>query len=205
LAPVLFGVCLTGPGCQFCYEIKRNLINEPLYCCDQVAIRMRHERLAKQAWDEMVQQYGCTFSDDYRRGFIDGFVDYLTYGGCVNGCEEGPFTPPVPPEHYRHKGYMTPEGYRAIEEWFMGFRHGASTAAASGLRQLVVIPVMNPPRFGDYDPAADHHTGPPAEGLKTLPHADGQMLPTPRSAPEAPMPPAANPPPGGGGAPPPPN
>ena len=31
LAPVLLGVCLTGPGCSFVYEMKRNLINEPLY------------------------------------------------------------------------------------------------------------------------------------------------------------------------------
>src|SRR5262245_5762418 len=97
LAPVLFGVCLTGPGCQYWYEINRNLINEPLYCCDEVVMRKRHERLGKQAWDEMCVQYGGDFSADYRAGFIDGFADYLTYGPCVSGCCEAPMTPSVPP------------------------------------------------------------------------------------------------------------
>ena len=37
LTPILLWVCLSGPGCAFVYEIKRNLINEPLYACDEIS------------------------------------------------------------------------------------------------------------------------------------------------------------------------
>ena len=74
-------------------------------------------------------------------------------------CNPGPpdrECPPVcprcpPPNRYRRKEYMTPEGAAAIEEWYAGFRHGAATAMASGLRNLVVIPVQCPPKFGPDD------------------------------------------------------
>src|SRR5262249_8215357 len=121
------------------------------------------------------------FSCDYREGFVDGFADYLYYGGCNggpagSGCATGqcgatnagnanptvnagapgesveyPVCPPVPPGRYRRKRYMTPEGCAAVEDWFAGFRHGAATAMASGLRNLVVIPVQCPPVFGPDD------------------------------------------------------
>jgi hypothetical protein len=206
LTPMLLGLCLTGPGCSFVHHIKRNLINEPQFGCDEVAIRMRHERLARQAWDEMARQYGKCFSVDYRRGFIDGFADYLTYGGCQNGCDEAPIVPAVPPEHYRHKKYMTPEGYRAIEEWFMGFRHGSSTAVASGLRQLVVIPVLNPPVFLRDTYATEHqHAAAQPEEVPQMPPSDSDLLPPPRTAPPGGAaggvtPPLPTPPPVGGDA-----
>jgi hypothetical protein len=200
MTPILLVVCLGGSGCSFSWNIRRNMINEPLYGLDECKILQRHERLAKQAWNAMTGQYGKQqFTPHYRQGFIDGFVDYLTYGGCVSGCGEVPITPTVPPECYRHTKYMTPQGYRAIEEWFMGFRHGSSTAVASGLRQLVVVPVMNPPRFGYTVDAPDFRTPapPPAEGLPALPDPGATMLPPPRPV----VPDGAAAPPAGGGLP----
>jgi hypothetical protein len=202
--PILLGVCLTGPGCSFVYHIKRNLITEPQYACDECVIRKRALELARRAWDAMADQYGCNFSEDYRRGFIDGFVDYLVYGGCRSGSGEAPVVPPVPPERYRHKQNMNPPGYRAMEDWFVGFRHGAATALASGLRQLIVIPVQNPPRLG-YDTGTQtqpQYAGPAtpaAEPPRTLPPPEGEMLPTPRTVPTPA--PAAPPPPAPGGPP----
>src|SRR5262245_35660742 len=197
MTPILLVVCLGGSGCSFGWNIRRNLINEPRYGVDECLILWRHERLARQAWDAMTRQYGKEFTPHYRQGFIDGFVDYLTYGGCVSGCGEAPIVPPVPPQCYQHTKYMTPQGYRAIEEWFMGFRHGSSTAVASGLRQLVVVPVMNPPQFGYTVPAPDFRTPPPAEALPTPAEPEAGLLPPPR-----PVPPDGAPaPPAGGGLP----
>ncbi|HEY1376854.1 MAG TPA: hypothetical protein VGF55_08665, partial [Gemmataceae bacterium] len=144
--PVLLGVYLLGPGCSFYRNAALNIVHEPILALQEKTILRRHERLGRLAWDEMVAQYGCQFSEDYRAGFIDGFVDYLTYGGCTgDGCGEGPVIPAVPPPRYRRAKAMSPEGLRAAEDWFMGFRHGSNTAMASGLRQLVVVPVFDRP------------------------------------------------------------
>ncbi|HEX4589964.1 MAG TPA: hypothetical protein VH120_08555, partial [Gemmataceae bacterium] len=146
LTPVLIGACLLGSGCSFIDNMKRNVILEPKSEMDQKILLKRHLRLARMAWDEMVGQYGCQFSDDYRAGFIDGFVDYLTYGGIsTNGCSEVPIVPAVPPPYYRRAKNASPEGLKASEDWFMGFRHGSNTALASGLRQLVTVPVFDRP------------------------------------------------------------
>lgn len=198
--PVLLGACLLGPGCSFFHNVKRNFIHEPVLAMDEKVIIKRHERLGRLAWDEMVRQYGCEFSEDYRDGFIDGFVDYLTYGGCPNMCGEAPLIPAVPPPKYRRAKAMSPEGLRASEEWFMGFRHGSSTAMASGLRQLVVVPVFDKPNYGgDYGtgPGPNAPMGIGSSGTnQTLPPptpttppatppADGEALPPPKAVPPA--------------------
>jgi hypothetical protein len=214
--PVLLGVCLLGPGCSFVHNIKRNIIHEPLLAMDEKIILKRHERLGRLAWDEMVGQYGCHFSDDYRNGFIDGFVDYLTYGGCPSNCGETPVLPPVPPPKYRRAKAMSPEGLRAAEEWLMGFRHGSSTAMASGLRQLVVVPVFDRP-IAVTDPRVNSDLQRPtmpgaADQGQTLPPptpSEGEQLPPPRPAapadggPQPATPPPPNPmPPAGPAVPP---
>jgi hypothetical protein len=187
--PVLLGVCLLGPGCSFVHSIKRNVIHEPVLAFEEKVIIQRHERLGRLAWDEMVRQYGCQFADDYRDGFIDGFVDYLTYGGCTADCGgEAPIVPAVPPPRYRRAKAMSPQGLRASEEWFMGFRHGSSTALASGLRQLVVVPVFDRPNPsaesvpGRYQSMNGGRSQTPA-GPTPPPPAEGEPLPPPRPVP----------------------
>src|SRR6516225_7069515 len=99
--PVLIGVGLLSPGCSFICNMAYNIKQEPKDAIRQKVILKRHERLGAVAWDEMVAQYGCQFSDDYRQGFIDGFADYLTYGGIVtDGTYDVPVVPAVPPPRY---------------------------------------------------------------------------------------------------------
>ena len=191
--PVVLAACLSGSGCSFVYNIVRNVFNEPKIDIDENVILKRHERLAKLAWDEMVAQYGCQFSDDYRAGFIDGFVDYLTYGGTAPiGLDEAPVVPAVPPPKYRSAKAMSPEGHTAAEEWFMGFRHGSATALASGLRQLVTVPVFDRPQeagFGRYRELPGRSPNDTTTPAATTPAAttppDGEVLPTPRTVPDA--------------------
>jgi hypothetical protein len=210
--PVLVGACLFGPGCSFVCNIERNLWQEPKVALDEKVILKRHERLGRMAWDEMVAQYGCQFSEDYRIGFIDGFVDYLTYGGTsASGDGEVPIVPAVPPPTYRHAKAMSPEGQKGAEDWFVGFRHGSATALASGLRQLVTVPVFDRPipeladmpgRFQSFQGRSPDSGGrPPATPTPAIPPGEGDPLPPPRPA--APAEPAVRPPAGPPVAPPP--
>src|SRR5438477_8973063 len=105
LTPAVMALALFGSGCSFVANIHRNLIHEPVLACDEIQIRRRNRALGAEAFAVMVAQYGCNFSEDYREGFIDGFSDYLTYGGCVQGCGEKPIVPPVPPSRYQRKQY----------------------------------------------------------------------------------------------------
>jgi hypothetical protein len=72
-------------------------------------------------------------SKDYAEGFKDGFIDYLQFGGSGQ-------PPYAPPKRYWGPNYRTPEGYRAIEDWFAGFRHGVTAAKESGYRPWVTLP-----------------------------------------------------------------
>lgn len=236
LRPMMLTICLVGSGCQFVCHIGKNLIHEPVLACDSKQLHHRCKKLGKKAWNEMVKQYGEEFSCDYREGFVDGFADYLYYGGCdTGGCCAGdggqcgatssspstagaancggreitqyPSCPAVPPEHYRRKKYMTPEGVAAIEDWYAGFRHGAATAMASGLRNLVVLPVQCPPRFGLDDGGSlpksqQPGAAKPKESAPPMPPPDEitppgtETLPTPRPNVEANPTPVTPPPPG---------
>ena len=62
---------------------------------------------------------------DHAEGFKDGFAEYLFRGGDGESNL-------VAPLHYRQIKYQSPEGYAAIQDWFSGYRHGASAARASG-------------------------------------------------------------------------
>jgi hypothetical protein len=161
--PILLLVCLLGPGCSFAQNVCRNIVAEVRYVRDERVIRKRAYRYARQAWEAMTKRYGENFCDAYEDGFIEGFVDYIVYGGCSSGCGDSPVVPAVPPLRYRHARNMTPQGYRSMEEWFVGFQHGAATAQASGLRNLVVVPVFNPPFLGQELQARPTQTDRPPE------------------------------------------
>jgi hypothetical protein len=76
------------------------------------------------------------FSPDERRGFIDGYVDYLEAGGTGE-------PPALPPRKYWKAVYNTPQGRLAVQHWFQGYEFGAAMAKLSGHRQLVTIPVSD--------------------------------------------------------------
>lgn len=197
--PAVLGLCLLGAGCTFVPNIERNILVEPARYCNDQKLFKRSRHLAEEAWTEVVSQYPDVegYSCDYRDGFLEGFADYLNFGGHGE-------PPNVPPPRYRRAKYATPEGYSAIEDWFAGFRHGAATAHASGLRQLVTLPVIIPP-----DPYASppNPTDPGADTQPVTSPPGGATLPAPRvvPAPVVPVPvappapaPVAPPPPAAG-------
>jgi hypothetical protein len=141
-ALALLVFCVLCTGCSILQNGTRTLITEPWAYCDhshEHATHSRHLKLAESTWEDL-QRCNPTpsCSPDHAQGFKDGFADYLDAGG--NGEP-----PPLPPRRYWKSNYSTPEGHRAIEDWFAGFRHGAAVAARCGYRRFVTVPLAGPP------------------------------------------------------------
>ncbi|HMO36355.1 MAG TPA: hypothetical protein PKA06_09950, partial [Gemmatales bacterium] len=140
LAAFLLG-SLLQTGCGLGKQLSTNLIFDPLKWdrySDGIARHIRDKNLAEEAWDEICSRDGDVYSRHYRRGFFDGFQDYLDSGGTGD-------PPTLPPRSYWRIYYQTPEGYEAIQDWFEGWRHGASVARASGIRDYITVPVSSIP------------------------------------------------------------
>ena len=143
IAPVILALWVSGQGCGPLSYATRTLIIEPVhYCITPTAVYEIHRDygLAETAWQEITKANpDPSYSPDYVCGFKDGFADFLYAGGTGE-------PPPLPPRQYWKIKYETAEGHQAIEDWFAGFRHGASVAQTTGYRQWVTIPSSLPPR-----------------------------------------------------------
>ncbi|MFL5328017.1 MAG: hypothetical protein ACJ8C4_03825 [Gemmataceae bacterium] len=185
-------VPICGSGCSFAQNIRQNVVFSPMYAATEAVDHHRHLQMGREAFAEMAMAYpDYEYSCDYRRGFVDGFADYLDFGGIGEA-------PPVPPPSYRSARYETPEGLAMMEDWTIGFRHGACTAKASGLRGLGVIPVYKGPTYGApyiETPMAQRTRPSTGESEETKPPPPPVPLPGPQVLPIEPKPVVpANPP-----------
>ena len=140
-APLLSAiVCLTGCGLtrethRVVELARRTTITEPRFF-DYVhndKLAQREARLrAEQAWAEVAPSVPDV-SPDYENGFTEGFADYLYRGG------EGE-PPLIPPRGYWNLRFLNQFGKRSTNDWYAGFRHGAQTCKASGLRDMWTVP-----------------------------------------------------------------
>jgi hypothetical protein len=184
LSLCLAAAALAGSGCYSArpsapasYEHLgiRNLTQEPVRWVDNQVFRdaaVDHARCAwHRTWVEMHRQApDQPYSHDYACGFIEGYVDYLDAGG--NG------EPPVAaPFCYRLTKYKTAKGVQAAEAWFAGFRHGAAVAQASGLRELILVPLSGPVTAA---------TPPPLQTVSPTTTGARQAPDTPAATPELP-------------------
>lgn len=129
----IIGLGLLGSGCSVVSTATRVVSARVKETIDDCLERRRNEEWAEAAWQEVCLAYGGgAFSEDHAQGFKAGFTEHL-YRGTIQ-------PPPLPPASYRCVRYQTPEGYRAIEAWFAGFRHGVSVAQAQGYRDCVTGP-----------------------------------------------------------------
>jgi hypothetical protein len=156
-------LALASPGCSLMYTGARVVSHEFTDCLDDACERVRNRKLAAAAWDRVCSTDPQVYSEDYGKGFREGFAEHLYHGGTQ--------PPAVPPAHYRHISYQTPDGYRAIEAWFAGYRHGVDVAVETGTRRWITGPSGIPH-------APDPHEAIAASG------------PTPHTAPAAPAVPA---------------
>ena len=134
---------LTSAGCRHANVLFQTTVVEPLGYARFLEERRELIRFRQLAKCALVQEkarlraeldnYACEpFSADEECGFLDGFVDYLDAGGTGN-------PPPLPPRRYWRTEHENPNGYRAVQDWYRGYAHGAAAAQASGYRELVTI------------------------------------------------------------------
>jgi hypothetical protein len=124
-------------GCSLFRSAEQTLLIDPLtYSTRKDSQRTKHQyrQWADAAWQaEMAANPEPCQSIEYKRGFEDGFADYLYAGGTGE-------PPPVPPRRLWNLDYRTPAGQHAVENWFCGFRRGAGAARDAGYRTMVTVP-----------------------------------------------------------------
>ncbi len=162
------GVLLLGAlnsGCSLGGIAARNLCNEANLFQDTCTEKIQLGRLANQTWEIVRSQSPpCHYSEDYACGFKDGFMDFVDAGGTGE-------PPPLPPKRYQRLRFQTPQGWKAAEDWYAGFRHGAAVARDSGCRLLVALPgpMPYPSAFGAHPAFAPDGTAPPPPPPATTP------------------------------------
>jgi hypothetical protein len=130
----VIGLCVLGSGCTLFQNAVHTVSFRMNQSLDERAEWKRNQQWAEAAWNDIRSSDAAGhYTEDYALGFKDGFATYLFKGG--NGEP-----PPVPPRQYRKLKYQSPQGYQAVEEWFAGYRHGASVAHQDGYRQWVTGP-----------------------------------------------------------------
>lgn len=183
---------MVGGGCfsarpsapdSFAALVSRNSVQQPLRVFDNNSFIHRTKRKAEEAWQVVVSQCGDrkVYSPAYGRGFRDGFIDYVDAGG--NG--EPPYLPPFA---YRDDRHHDAASQVAIQDWYSGYRHGASVAMTSGLREENLIPLPGPVTWpGGVAPKQHQVVGPePVPSTKNaLPPVSSTPLPRPKAVPPA--------------------
>ena len=133
----LAALCALASGCGLFENATRNLVVEPLHYHEELNrcwACLKSRGTANAAWEEYSgQSHPGSYSDDFVRGFKQGFSDYLQAGGTA-----GP--PPIPPRKYWSVSYQTPEGHQAIEQWFGGYSQGATMAQEKDYRRWITLP-----------------------------------------------------------------
>lgn len=133
----LVGLAVTAlsSGCTMYLTGASNLWNEPKYAFEDFQHARKARSLAKASWERRSGRVRA--SEDFARGYIDGYADYLIAGRTTDPR-------PTPPKRYLKFTVHTPESMLAIEDYYAGFHAGAIDAEASGLRQRMVVPVVVP-------------------------------------------------------------
>ena len=161
---IILALCLLQPGCSFvCYGAK-NLIEAPLDARDREVMRGRFRGMADDAWKQAVaDDPALAYAFHYGCGFRRGFADYLEADGTGQ-------PPAEPPWEYQAAAFETPQGRRDVEDWYAGFRTGASVARAGGYRDAaVVLPLALPPAYVPNPKPPRPPTVAPPSDLELLP------------------------------------
>lgn len=131
----LVAVSLLGSGCALVHDATSMMVHEMHGSVADIREMHRDRGWAEAAWERT--RVTCppsqASSNDYADGFQEGFAHFVFRGG--NGEP-----PPLAPRRYRNLDRQTPCGFAAMEDWFAGFRHGATVARDGGFRRWVTGP-----------------------------------------------------------------
>jgi hypothetical protein len=130
----ILALCILTLGCQLANNAAHNLSYEAKLSTAAALEHCTYEKLARASWDKVQQtEDGEKLPKEYAQGFKDGFVDYLQFGGSGQ-------PPYVPPKQYWGPYFRTPKGHQAVDDWYVGFRHGAAVAQQTGYREWATLP-----------------------------------------------------------------
>jgi hypothetical protein len=160
---VVMVLTMLSPGCALIKDGVRGARTDIRDCVDDARERMRNWKCAEGTWKQIRTTDPHAYSPDYAQGFKEGFAEYL-----YSGKEDAPA---LAPAHYRRFSYQTPQGYRAIEDWFAGYRSGVAAAIETGYRRLVTAQVSAPLATVSLEPVSAKEKGPasPPESILTPP------------------------------------
>jgi hypothetical protein len=136
-------LCLLSSGCSLSHNLLTTTVIQPHQFCNYWEERREQHRYRAMARRELQREQAtaCVRLDEYggqpysvhqQRGFEDGFVDYLVYGGSGN-------PPSLPPRRYWRMKYQNQQGYQAVQDWYQGFEHGVQVAQATGYRDFITV------------------------------------------------------------------
>jgi len=171
-------LCTLATGCNIYKYSVYNMFTASVSTANEACNLTQNCLAAEEAWKEEKTK-ACpeaNYSHDYAHGFKDGYADFLDYGGSG-------LPPATLPILYRTTCYQTPEGHRAIEDYYAGFAHGAASARASGLRNLKVVPGN-----GVGLPPTRQELYVPPPGVRDGGATNGENLPPPTMPAEVPPP-----------------
>jgi hypothetical protein len=182
----VLGLCCVGAGCNLAHIAAHNVCQIPREWWQDHLEDKRNLALAREAWLQASAASGGTADKVFMDGFVDGYTDYLKFGGTGE-------PPPLPPHKLRREQYCSPNGRADAVSWFAGFRHGANWARSSGLRMNTVYPLAvghhpcagnpyAPVGTGPYPPpfaaAASHPTSHPASQATARPAPEDRVTPS---------------------------
>lgn len=192
------GACiLSATGCSTCRQAKRTALDEPAEFStkkDQQRSLQQYRAWADEAWAGYSRQCPPEGSSEaLAAGFRDGFVDFVYAGGTGE-------PPPVPPRMYWNLAWRSPDGQRAADDWFVGYRAGAQMARDGGYRQSAIVqsslwstaasPEWAADAFGaGYSPPGGAHASPEVIAPPQPPLPEPLELPGPQPAPRGDAPP----------------
>jgi hypothetical protein len=129
----LVGLCLGAPGCSFlekvthgafCHDYVVETEECPIQQSEDCLMSNRHHPEAVTSWTAYREKHPAVYSDDFAWGFKRGFAASLDGAGSTQ-------SPPQPPQYYCQVKYETPQGYRAIEDWYSGYEQGVMAARST--------------------------------------------------------------------------
>jgi hypothetical protein len=161
---------LSPAGCSVIGSGAYVLAYKASHAASDLREEHRNRKWAEQAWADFRRADPNLYSADFERGFKEGFADLLYHGGSGE-------PPLLPPPRYRKARYQNEAGYRAIEDWFAGFRLGAAEARDGGYRRWVVGPTSMLAASG------------PAPGILKEPPPEPTPSPRQPDRPQEPLPP----------------
>ncbi len=158
------GASLLHAGCALVATSVDTVVTSTCRRCNDHFERKRNREWAEAAWaTHCGANPAAPYSEAFGDGFKEGFADYLYQGGDGE-------PPPLPPEQYRKPRYQTPQGYQAIEQWFVGYREGAGAAKASGSRDWITGPSsLRATGIAPAPTVVSEFTSPHPEALPTYP------------------------------------